>query len=118
MVSLSSRVREAFEVMTALCRAGPNAQRRGHGVPARTRWMRRQRRRRRRVWHNLRQKLRGQIGWRDLALTSRLPSALLRRLNREQGVTLVLVTHDAEAAGFADRVVHLRDGRIVTEETA
>ena len=44
--------------------------------------------------------------------------ALLRRLNREQGVTLVLVTHDAEAAGFADRVVHLRDGRIVTEETA
>jgi putative ABC transport system ATP-binding protein len=38
--------------------------------------------------------------------------ALLRCLNREQGVTLLLVTHDAEAASFADRVVHLRDGRI------
>jgi ABC-type lipoprotein export system ATPase subunit len=38
---------------------------------------------------------------------------LLRRLNQEQGVTLLLVTHDAEAAGFADRVVHLRDGQIV-----
>ncbi len=38
--------------------------------------------------------------------------ALLRRLNREQGVTLLLVTHDAEAASFADRVVQLRDGRI------
>jgi putative ABC transport system ATP-binding protein len=38
--------------------------------------------------------------------------ALLRRLNREQGVTLLLVTHDAEAASFADRVVQLRDGQI------
>lgn len=38
--------------------------------------------------------------------------ALLRRLNREQGVTLLLVTHDAEAASFADCVVQLRDGQI------
>jgi putative ABC transport system ATP-binding protein len=42
--------------------------------------------------------------------------ALLRRLNREQGVTLLLVTHDPEAAGFADRVIQLRDGRIAGEE--
>ena len=40
--------------------------------------------------------------------------ALLRRLNREQGVTLLLVTHDVEAAAFADRVVQLRDGQIVS----
>ena len=40
--------------------------------------------------------------------------ALLRRLHHEQGVTLLLVTHDVQAAGFADRVVHLRDGQIVT----
>jgi len=38
--------------------------------------------------------------------------ALLQHLNREQGVTLLLVTHDAEAAAFAGRVVHLRDGRV------
>ncbi len=38
--------------------------------------------------------------------------ALLRRLNREQGVTLLLVTHDADAASFSDRVVQLRDGQI------
>jgi putative ABC transport system ATP-binding protein len=38
--------------------------------------------------------------------------ALLRRLNQEQGVTLLLVTHDPEAAAFADRVVRLRDGQI------
>jgi len=37
---------------------------------------------------------------------------LVRRLNREQGVTLLLVTHDPEAASFADRIVHLRDGQI------
>ena len=43
---------------------------------------------------------------------------LLRRLNREQGVTLLLVTHDPEAAGFADRVIQLRDGRIAGGEVA
>ncbi len=37
---------------------------------------------------------------------------LLQRLNRE-GVTVVLVTHDPEVAGFARRVVQFRDGRIV-----
>lgn len=40
--------------------------------------------------------------------------ALLRRLNHEQGLTLLLVTHDIQAAAFADRVVHLRDGQIMT----
>jgi len=41
---------------------------------------------------------------------------LLRRLNREQGVTLLLVTHDPEAAGFADIVIQLRDGQIAGQE--
>ncbi len=39
--------------------------------------------------------------------------ALLRGLNRDQGVTLLLVTHNPEAAAFADRIVQLRDGRVV-----
>lgn len=38
--------------------------------------------------------------------------ALLRHLNQEQGVTLLLVTHDPEAAAYADRMVRLRDGQI------
>jgi putative ABC transport system ATP-binding protein len=42
--------------------------------------------------------------------------ALLQRLNRAQGVTLLLVTHDAEAAAFASRVVQLRDGRVQGQE--
>jgi putative ABC transport system ATP-binding protein len=37
---------------------------------------------------------------------------LLRDTVRSQQVTLLLVTHDMEVAGFADRIVHLRDGRI------
>ena len=36
---------------------------------------------------------------------------LFRELHRE-GRTIVVVTHDPEVAGYAERVVHLRDGRI------
>jgi putative ABC transport system ATP-binding protein len=41
--------------------------------------------------------------------------AMLRELNRERGVTFVIVTHDAGVAGSTDRVVRLRDGRIVAD---
>jgi putative ABC transport system ATP-binding protein len=37
---------------------------------------------------------------------------LLRELNRGEGVTVVMVTHDPSAAAVADRVVFLRDGRV------
>lgn len=37
---------------------------------------------------------------------------LLRRLNRELGLTVVLVTHDVALAAQADRMVALRDGRL------
>ena len=38
--------------------------------------------------------------------------ALLKELNQEGGLTLLVVTHDPEVAAFADRVVTLRDGRV------
>ena len=41
---------------------------------------------------------------------------LLVGANRRLGTTLVLVTHDAALAAHADRVVTLRDGRIVSDE--
>ncbi len=41
---------------------------------------------------------------------------LLARLNAEQRVTILLATHSQEAAGFAHRVVHLRDGMVSGEE--
>lgn len=40
---------------------------------------------------------------------------LLLNLNREEGTTLVLVTHDATLAGHADRIVTLSDGRILSD---
>ncbi|MER7249342.1 ABC transporter ATP-binding protein [Kribbella sp. NPDC000426] len=42
---------------------------------------------------------------------------LLRDQSRELGQTTVMVTHDPVAASYADRVVFLVDGRIVTETT-
>ncbi len=42
--------------------------------------------------------------------------ATLRALNRTSGVTIVLVTHEADMADYADRILTLRDGRIVSDE--
>ncbi|MFI6513964.1 ABC transporter ATP-binding protein [Spirillospora sp. NPDC050679] len=43
---------------------------------------------------------------------------LLERLNRERGVAVVLVTHEAEVAGRARRRIHVRDGLIERDEPA
>jgi putative ABC transport system ATP-binding protein len=48
--------------------------------------------------------------------TSREILDLLGSLNRERGVAIVLVTHDAEVARSMRRVVHFRDGRIAGDE--
>ncbi len=42
--------------------------------------------------------------------------SLLQDLNEEQGITLVVVTHDADVASYADRIVRLRDGQIAEIE--
>lgn len=41
---------------------------------------------------------------------------LLRALNEEQGITLIVVTHDADVAAYADRIVRLKDGEVVAVE--
>lgn len=40
---------------------------------------------------------------------------LLGRLNREQGLTVIMVTHDESAAGVSTRTLRLHDGRIVDD---
>src|SRR2546425_3277754 len=41
---------------------------------------------------------------------------LLKRLNREEQVTLVLVTHDTDISGQARRQIRLKDGKVLTDE--
>ena len=40
-----------------------------------------------------------------------------RALNRERGITVLMVTHDADCAAYARRQVVFRDGRIVSDDT-
>jgi putative ABC transport system ATP-binding protein len=40
----------------------------------------------------------------------------LERVNRELGTLTVVITHNADIAGMADRIVHLRSGRVATDE--
>jgi putative ABC transport system ATP-binding protein len=35
---------------------------------------------------------------------------------KERGKTIVLITHDPEVATWADRTVHIRDGKLLTDE--
>jgi len=41
---------------------------------------------------------------------------LLKRLNREDQVTIVLVTHDLDIAGMATRHIRLKDGKVLSDE--
>jgi putative ABC transport system ATP-binding protein len=42
--------------------------------------------------------------------------AIFQRLNRENGITIILVTHEADVAAYTSRMIHFRDGRIVKDE--
>ncbi|HKF16230.1 MAG TPA: ABC transporter ATP-binding protein, partial [Candidatus Dormibacteraeota bacterium] len=48
--------------------------------------------------------------------TSQELVGLMRGLNREEQVTFVIVTHDLELAGRADRMIRLKDGRLIADE--
>lgn len=41
---------------------------------------------------------------------------LFQRLNREQGITIIFVTHNPETSEYCERVVHFRDGVIERDE--
>lgn len=42
---------------------------------------------------------------------------LMRRMNRENGTTFIIVTHEQEVAEQSDRVIYLQDGRVVQKRT-
>lgn len=49
--------------------------------------------------------------------TSEEIMSLLQDLNYKQGVSIIIVTHEPEIALYCQRIIRLRDGRIISEET-
>ena len=49
--------------------------------------------------------------------TSAQLAAIMRRMNRQHQVTFILVTHDLDLAAETDRVIKLKDGKVVSDET-
>jgi putative ABC transport system ATP-binding protein len=43
--------------------------------------------------------------------------SILTTLHSEQGITLVMITHDSNIAHHCQRIIHLKDGQVVAEET-
>jgi putative ABC transport system ATP-binding protein len=42
--------------------------------------------------------------------------AILQRLNREHGITVIVVTHDPDVAAYSSRNIHFKDGRLQLDE--
>lgn len=47
------------------------------------------------------------------SITSREILEMFRNLNRQQGLTIILVTHDPKIASFTDRAIQMQDGLII-----
>jgi putative ABC transport system ATP-binding protein len=47
--------------------------------------------------------------------TSEEIMGIFQRLNREMGITIIMITHEPDIASFAKRDIHFRDGRIVDD---
>ena len=43
--------------------------------------------------------------------------SILTSLHAEQGITVVMITHDTNIAHHCQRIIHLKDGQIISEET-
>ena len=49
------------------------------------------------------------------SVRSREIMEMLKRLNREHGITIIMVTHEDEMAAYCDRQVRFQDGRIISD---
>jgi putative ABC transport system ATP-binding protein len=41
--------------------------------------------------------------------------AIFQRLNRDLGITVIMITHESDIAQYAKRDIHFRDGRVVED---
>ena len=51
----------------------------------------------------------------DSATSAEIMS-LFQRLNRDQGITIVLVTHEVDIAEYAKRQIHFKDGLVISDQ--
>jgi len=42
--------------------------------------------------------------------------AIFQRLNREDGITMIVVTHDPDIATYSNRNIHFKDGKLQLDE--
>lgn len=42
--------------------------------------------------------------------------AIFQKLNREQGISIIVVTHEPDIAHYAERTIHFKDGKIVEDK--
>ncbi len=47
--------------------------------------------------------------------TSQEIMGIFQRLNRDRGITIIMITHEPDIASFAKRNIHFRDGKIVDD---
>jgi putative ABC transport system ATP-binding protein len=48
--------------------------------------------------------------------SSKIVLNMLRQSNKDLGQTVLMITHNPEAAAYGDRIIHMRDGEIVTAD--
>jgi len=50
------------------------------------------------------------------SMTGQVVMDLLRKMHREQNVTILVITHDRSVAQYCDRIIQVRDGRVVDDK--
>ena len=48
--------------------------------------------------------------------TGEIVLSTFQKLNKEQGRTIILITHEHDVAEYAERIIHIRDGEIVSDD--
>ena len=43
---------------------------------------------------------------------------IFQHLNRDLGITIIMITHEQDIASFAKRNIHFRDGRVVEDRNS